>query len=133
MASVGQQELDFGDLMLERGYDGFRSYAQSKLAQIMFTFELAERLGPGSDVTVDALHPATLMDTKMVRQSFGRSRSTVDEGAEAVIHLLDDRGGSGRYFDGKSEATRPPAGVRPRGAGAAVGGERGAHGRATAP
>jgi NAD(P)-dependent dehydrogenase (short-subunit alcohol dehydrogenase family) len=108
VASVGQQELDFGDLMLERGYDAFRSYAQSKLAQVMFTFELAERLGPDSDVTVDALHPATLMDTKMVRQSFGRSRSTVDEGAEAVIHVLDDRGGSGRYFEGKTESTAHP-------------------------
>src|SRR4051812_16791791 len=101
VASVGQQELDFDDVMLERGYDGFRSYAQSKLAQVMFTIELAERR---DDVSVDALHPATLMDTKMVRDSFGRSRSTVEEGAEAVIHVLDDRGGSGRYFEGKDEA-----------------------------
>ena len=108
VASVGQQELDFDDLMLERGYDGFRSYAQSKLAQILFTIELAERLGPESGVTVDALHPASLMDTKMVRQSFGSSRTTVDEGAEAVLHVLDDSGGSGRYFDGKRESRARP-------------------------
>lgn len=101
VASVGQQEIDFDDVMLERGYDGFRAYAQSKLAQIMFTIELAER---NSDASVDALHPATLMDTKMVRESFGRTQSSVDEGAEAVVHVLDDRGGSGRYFEGKREA-----------------------------
>src|SRR4051795_6518520 len=58
VSSIGQQEIDFDDPMLKRGYDGFRSYAQSKLAQIMFTIELAERLGPDSDVTVDTLHPA---------------------------------------------------------------------------
>src|SRR3954454_11039316 len=101
VSSIGQEELDFDDLMLERRYDGFRSYAQSKLAQILFTIELAARR---DDVTVDAVHPATLMDTKMVRASFGSSRSTVDEGAEAVIQVLDDRGGSGRYFEGAHEA-----------------------------
>ena len=67
VASIGQQAIDFDDVMLERGYDPFRAYNQSKLAQIMFTFELAERLGPDAGVTVNALHPATLMDTNMVR------------------------------------------------------------------
>src|SRR3954464_15575614 len=108
VSSIGQQELDFDDPMLEQGYDGFRSYAQSKLAQILFTVELAERLGPDSGVTVDSVHPASLMDTKMVRESFGRSRTTVDEGAEAVIHVLDDRHGSGRYFEGSREARARP-------------------------
>jgi NAD(P)-dependent dehydrogenase (short-subunit alcohol dehydrogenase family) len=109
VASIGQQEIDFDDVMLERAYDGFRSYAQSKLAQIMFTIELAAR----SDLRVDALHPATLMDTKMVRESFGRARSSVDEGAEAVIHVLDDRAGSGRYFDGKRESRAQPQAYDP--------------------
>jgi NAD(P)-dependent dehydrogenase (short-subunit alcohol dehydrogenase family) len=113
VSSVGQQEIDFDDVMLERGYDGFRSYAQSKLAQVMFTIELAERLGPDSGVTVDALHPASLMDTKMVREAFGSSRATVDEGAEAVIHVLDDRGGSGRYFEGKREGRARPQAYDP--------------------
>ena len=114
VSSVGQQEIDFDDPMLERGYDGFRSYAQSKLAQILFTVELAERLGPESGVTVDAVHPASLMDTKMVRESFGRSRTTVDEGAEAVIHVLDDRHGSGRYFEGTHEARARPQAYDPK-------------------
>ena len=113
VSSIGQQEIDFDDVMLEDGYDGYRSYAQSKLAQIMFTIELAERLGPDSDVTVDAVHPASLMDTKMVRQSFGSTRSSVDEGAEAVIHVLDERDGSGRYFDQTQEARARPQAYDP--------------------
>jgi NAD(P)-dependent dehydrogenase (short-subunit alcohol dehydrogenase family) len=109
VASIGQNPIDFGDVMLERRYDGFRAYAQSKLAQIMFTFELAQRLrGEGEDgVTVNALHPATLMETKMVRQSFGRARSSVEEGVEAVVRLVlaeDVEGVSGRYFDGLEES-----------------------------
>src|SRR5207253_1425158 len=86
VASIGQAPLDFDDLMLERRYDGFRAYAQSKLAQIMFTFELAERLA-GRHVTVNALHPATLMDTKMVLENTGRPLSSVGEGVEATLRL----------------------------------------------
>jgi NAD(P)-dependent dehydrogenase (short-subunit alcohol dehydrogenase family) len=65
VASIGQAPLDFDDLMVERGYEGFAAYAKSKLAQVLFTFELADRLD-GRDVTVNAVHPATLMDTNMV-------------------------------------------------------------------
>jgi NAD(P)-dependent dehydrogenase (short-subunit alcohol dehydrogenase family) len=106
VASIGQQPIDFDDVMLERSYDGFRSYAQSKLAQVMFTFELAERLDSGGP-TVNALHPATLMDTKMVRESFGRTQDTVEEGARAVERLVTDPsldGVSGRYFDRERES-----------------------------
>ena len=106
VASAGQAPIDFDDVMLERGYDGWRAYAQSKLAQIMFTFSLAERL-EGSGVTANALHPASLMDTKMVRESFGYSMSTVEEGAVATERLVvspDLEGVSGRYFDGQREA-----------------------------
>ena len=105
VASIGQAELDLEDLMAEaREYDGFLAYRQSKLAQIMFTFELAERLREGGvdDLTVNALHPATLMDTQMVRGSFGRAMSEVDEGADALTRLVADPeldGVSGRYFD----------------------------------
>jgi NAD(P)-dependent dehydrogenase (short-subunit alcohol dehydrogenase family) len=106
VASAGQSPLDFRDLMLERGYDGWRAYGQSKLAQIMFTFELAERLDP-AEVTVNALHPASLMDTKMVLESFGRTMSTVEEGAEATLRLVvapELEGVTGRYFDGLRES-----------------------------
>jgi NAD(P)-dependent dehydrogenase (short-subunit alcohol dehydrogenase family) len=106
VASVGQRAIDFGDVMLEHGYDGIRAYCQSKLAQIMFTFELAERVTAG--VTVNALHPATLMDTKMVRDSFGTVMTTVEEGRDATLRLVSSReldGVTGRYFDGKREST----------------------------
>jgi NAD(P)-dependent dehydrogenase (short-subunit alcohol dehydrogenase family) len=110
VASIGQAPIDWGDPLLEQRYDGFRAYAQSKLAQIAFTFELAARLD-GSGVTVTALHPATLMDTGMVRETFGRAMSTVDDGVGPVVRLAvgdDVEGVSGRYFDQTREA-RPEA------------------------
>jgi NAD(P)-dependent dehydrogenase (short-subunit alcohol dehydrogenase family) len=105
VASAGQSLIPFDDVMLERGYDGMRAYTQSKLAQVMFTFELAERL-QSTRVTANALHPASLMDTKMVLETFGRTMSTVQEGAEATIRLAVStklEGVSGRYFDGTRE------------------------------
>jgi NAD(P)-dependent dehydrogenase (short-subunit alcohol dehydrogenase family) len=101
VASIGQRAPDFGDLMMERGYEGYRAYSQSKLAQIMFTFELAERR---SDLVVNALHPATLMDTKMARDNFGVTRSTVAEGVEATARVVELEDVSGRYFDGLRQA-----------------------------
>lgn len=112
VASAGQAPIDFHDVMLERRYDGMRAYAQSKLAQVMFSFELAERLGAeGVDVTVNALHPASLMNTKMVYESFDRTMSTVEEGVEATMRCLtspDLDGVSGRYFDRLREALAHP-------------------------
>ena len=106
VASAGQSPIDFDDLMLEHGYDAMRAYSQSKLAQIMFTFELAEQLR-GTGVTVNALHPASLMDTKMVQDTFGYTMSTVEEGADATVYLAASpelEGVTGRYFDGTREA-----------------------------
>ena len=67
--------------MLERGYEAMRAYSQSKLAQFMFTFELAE--ASDMEVSVNALYPASLMDMKMVEDTFGYTMSTVEEGSEA--------------------------------------------------
>jgi len=106
VASAGQNPVDFSDIMLERGYDAMKAYTRSKLAQIMFTFELAERL-QDTGVTVNALHPASLMDTKMVQGTFRYTMSTVEEGAEAVVRLAvspELEGVTGRYFDGTREA-----------------------------
>ncbi|MEA2966324.1 MAG: hypothetical protein QOI46_6422 [Alphaproteobacteria bacterium] len=71
VASLGQHPIDFDDVMLTKGYSGSRAYAQSKLAQIMFTIDLARELG-GSGVTVNSLHPATYMNTTMVREAASR-------------------------------------------------------------
>ncbi len=106
VSSLGQAPLDWGDLMFERGYDAYTAYTKSKLAQVLFTVELAERLA-GRDVTVNALHPATLMDTKMVLDNLGPPRSSVEEGVEAVVRLVADPaldGVTGRFFDGTRES-----------------------------
>jgi len=106
VASLGQYPLDFGDLMLDHGYDGMRAYAQSKLAQIMSGFELADRL-PADEVTVNSLHPGTYMPTKMVLQSIGRSIDSLDVGVESVRRLAvggDLTGVTGRFYDRMREA-----------------------------
>ncbi len=106
VASVAQQAIDFDDVFLEHGFSASRAYSQSKLAQIMFTFDLAAELAE-RDVAVNALHPATLMDTRMVRLAGAPVRSTVDEGAAAVMQLAaapELEGRSGLYFDGRREA-----------------------------
>jgi NAD(P)-dependent dehydrogenase (short-subunit alcohol dehydrogenase family) len=106
VASAGQQAIDFTDVMLTRGYSGRRAYCQSKLAQIMFTFDLADELH-GTGVTVNALHPATYMDTTMVRRAGITPSSSVEEGAEAILNLATSpalEGRSGLYFNGQREA-----------------------------
>ncbi len=105
VSSLGQQPIDFDDVMLTHDYSGMRAYRQSKLAQILFTLDLARALD-GTGVTVNALHPATFMDTKMVRE-FGTPRSTVAEGADAILKLSispEVEGRSGLFFNGLHEA-----------------------------
>ena len=78
-------------------------YRQSKLAQVMFTFDLAREL-EGTGVIVSALHPASMMPTPLVLSRFGQSRATVEDGVEAVVNLVNlpylEHGASGQYFDG---------------------------------
>jgi NAD(P)-dependent dehydrogenase (short-subunit alcohol dehydrogenase family) len=105
VSSLGQQPIDFADVMLEKAYDGVRAYRQSKLAQVMFTIDLAEELA-GTGITTHALHPATYMNTNMVIESGNRPISTVEQGAEAILHVAtsDLDGKSGLFFDGKRPA-----------------------------
>ena len=110
VASLGQHPLDFDDVMLTKGYNGSRAYAQSKLAQIMFTIDLAEAL-KGSGVTVNSLHPATYMNTTMVRAGGITPMSTVEQGGEAILHLVtgdDVVNKSGLFFNGMNEAKANP-------------------------
>jgi NAD(P)-dependent dehydrogenase (short-subunit alcohol dehydrogenase family) len=78
-----------------------RAYRQSKLAQIMNAFDLAEEL-EAAGVTVNALHPATFMPTKMVSVA---PLSTIDEGVESTLQLIAAPSvGTGRYYNGLGAA-----------------------------
>jgi NAD(P)-dependent dehydrogenase (short-subunit alcohol dehydrogenase family) len=110
VSSIGQYPLDFDDLQYEQDFNGYYAYAKSKLAQVLFTYTLSERLGD-RDVTVTALHPATLMDTNMVLGPGGTPQSSVEEGVEATMRLITDPsldGVTGQFFNGKRD-WRPDA------------------------
>jgi NAD(P)-dependent dehydrogenase (short-subunit alcohol dehydrogenase family) len=110
VASAGQAPVDFDDVMLRQRYDGFLAYRQSKLAQIMFTFDLAEELDPGQ-VTANCLHPATFMPTKMVLDARLQPASSVEDGVRATLRLVTDPGLdgiTGRYYNGTAEAEPDP-------------------------
>lgn len=106
VASIGQEPIDFTDIMLTQRWDGQRSYRQSKLALIMFSFDLAEELRIAG-VIVNAVHPATFMATTMVEQSGVAPWSTVEQGAGPILQLAvspELEGRTGLYFDGKQRA-----------------------------
>jgi len=106
VASGAQTPIHFDDVMLTRDYASGTAYAQSKLAQVMFTFALAEQLDP-KKVTVNTLHPATMMNTPMVVDNGITPRSSVEDGANAVMQLAVGRaltGRTGLYFNQLNEA-----------------------------
>jgi NAD(P)-dependent dehydrogenase (short-subunit alcohol dehydrogenase family) len=110
VASLGQHPIDFDDVMITRNYSGSRAYAQSKLSQIMFTIDLADEL-KGSGVTVNSLHPATYMNTTMVRAGGITPVSTVEQGGEAILRLAcgdDVADKSGLFFNGMQQARANP-------------------------
>ena len=106
VASIGQRAVDFEDPMFTKNYQSMNAYSQSKLAQILFTISLAERLDP-KQVTVNALHPATLMNTPMVAGMGARPMADVEDGANAVMQLAVGTaltGRTGLYFNQMNEA-----------------------------
>jgi NAD(P)-dependent dehydrogenase (short-subunit alcohol dehydrogenase family) len=115
VASLGQAPIDFDDVMIEHNYSGSRAYGQSKLAQITSGFRLAERLHQ-DNITVNSLHPATYMPTKIVLQSIGRSVDTLETGITATRRLVDDPALSnvtGRFFDRTRETRADPSAYDP--------------------
>ncbi|MFI5747024.1 SDR family NAD(P)-dependent oxidoreductase [Streptomyces sp. NPDC051644] len=106
VASIGQAPIDFDDVMLERGYGGVDAYCRSKLAMIMSTFDLAAEL-VDSRVTVNALHPAHLMDTPGVRESGLTPDVGIDEGVRPTVRLITDPAletVTGKYFEQFTES-----------------------------
>ncbi|MFE9319429.1 hypothetical protein ACIHDR_45875 [Nocardia sp. NPDC052278] len=102
VASAGQQEIALDDPTPNHDYDVYTVYCRAELAMIMATIEYAEELA-GTGVTVNALHPATLVATTMVLESGVTPISTVAEGADTTLRLICDPGlaqTTGRYFNG---------------------------------
>jgi NAD(P)-dependent dehydrogenase (short-subunit alcohol dehydrogenase family) len=105
VSSAGQAPIDFQDVMLEHRYDGGRAYAQSKLALVMLTLDLAEELS-ASGVTANCLHPGTYMPTKMVRASGAHNVDSLETGVRSTMRLVASPeldGVSGRYFNRSTE------------------------------
>ncbi len=101
VSSLSASPIDFDDVMMANRFSAGRAYGQSKLSQVMFTFDLATELD-GKGVTVNALHPATMMPTGMVLRGGFTPRSTIDEGAKAVMHLVTGRDvGTGQFYVGQ--------------------------------
>ena len=110
VASAGQLPLDPDDPLTETDYDGVTAYRRAKLAQVMATFDLAADL-VGTGVSVNAVHPATMMATTMVRETGWEVQSTLEEGLDATWPLLADPAMddvSGRYFDRTHPADPDP-------------------------
>jgi NAD(P)-dependent dehydrogenase (short-subunit alcohol dehydrogenase family) len=110
VSSAGQAPIDFDDVMLERHYDGVQAYGQSKLAQVMFTFDLAQELRDRG-ITATCLHPATYMPTKIVLAVGITPINSLEEGVRATLRLVADPeldGVSGRYFNGLRPAEPHP-------------------------
>jgi NAD(P)-dependent dehydrogenase (short-subunit alcohol dehydrogenase family) len=114
-ASHYAAKIDFQDLQGEKRYSGIRAYGQSKLANVLFTYELARRL-EGTGVTVNCLHPG------FVQSNLGRDNGSIflylfkfikaftarspEKGAETVIYLASSpevSGVTGRYFSDNKE------------------------------
>ena len=105
-----QGKIDFDDLMGERTYSGQRAYSQSKLANVMFTYELARRL-EGTGVTATVLHPG-VTNTAFGAEDSARAMTPIiavlrpfmrspERGADTAVYLASSpevEGVTGRYF-----------------------------------
>lgn len=102
--------MDFDDLGFERSYFGMKAYARSKLANLLFTYELARRLA-GSGVTVNAVHPGGVATDiwrtnfpvigPVIKWAMSLFALTPEEGADTLIYLASSpevEGVTGKYF-----------------------------------
>lgn len=100
IGSVGMAAVDLDDPHLETRYDGMQAYIRSKYALLAFTVDAARDLA-GDGIRVNCVHPATYMDTGMVRESHVTPWTTVDVGVAAVLSVIEDRADTtGEFFDG---------------------------------
>lgn len=101
----GRGHIDLHDVDMEKRFDGYVAYAASKLANVLFSVELARRL-QGTRVTVNALHPG-VVSTKLLTAGFNMSGpDSHADGAATSVHLaLDDVKATGKYFVAGREST----------------------------
>ena len=91
--------LDFENLQGEKKFDGYDAYSRSKLANVLFAVELAERM-KGSKLTSNALHPGVIT-TKLLEAGFAMKGASLEEGAETSVYLASSpevEGVTGKYF-----------------------------------
>lgn len=116
--------MNFDDLHSANGYRGMRAYGQSKLANVLFTYELARRL-QGTGVTANCLHPGVVMtgfgknNAGMMRKAFDVFQTvgrpflmTPEKGARTTIYLASSpevEGKTGGYYSSSRPATSTPA------------------------
>lgn len=109
--------MDFDDIEGKKHYEGWKTYSQSKLANVMFTYELARRL-EGTGVTANCLHPG------VIASGFGRNERTIlnilvrigkpflmspERGAKTILYLArapEVEGVTGKYFDDDTSERR---------------------------
>jgi NAD(P)-dependent dehydrogenase (short-subunit alcohol dehydrogenase family) len=101
-------EIAWDDLMAEKHFSGYGAYAQSKLANVLFTRELARRQ---DKATVNALHPGVI-GTKLLRSGFGGlGGGSLAQGAATPVYLATSEevaGVTGKYFVNCREARPSP-------------------------
>lgn len=115
VASIGQAAVDLDDPTLADGYSGWKAYRRSKLAMITAGLALAEEL-PADEVTVNSVHPATYMPTKMVLVAGQEAQESIETGVASVMRLVEDPeldGVTGRFFDRQAEAKARPEAYDP--------------------
>jgi len=98
VSSGSLEPIDFDDVMMTKGYNGGRGYAQSKLAQVMMTIDMAPALEKQGILTY-SLHPATTMGTTMARALNVKPRSTIAEGVESVVNAIVTTEPTGTFFN----------------------------------
>jgi NAD(P)-dependent dehydrogenase (short-subunit alcohol dehydrogenase family) len=98
--------IDFDDLKSEKYFHGYTAYATSKLANILFAYEMARRLG-NSSITSNALHPGVIT-TKLLKTGFGTTGASLARGAATSVKLAIDptlKTTTGKYFADEREQT----------------------------
>jgi NAD(P)-dependent dehydrogenase (short-subunit alcohol dehydrogenase family) len=103
----GQRPIDFDDLMLETDYDGMQAYFQSKNAQIMMTFSMADELA-ARGIAIIAMHPSNLMNTDMVIEAGFEPQTPVETGRDALVRLVNEDVGTGKFFNVFEESEAIP-------------------------